>query len=384
MSPDRHLVLLPGLLLLAGAVQPGSTTEAPLIAYQQGGGRGLVMVNNPEYVQASHLAGAGQALYRERLAAGAWRYWSSHFNATDGAIRQRVWLHNPGSEAATVTLETAAHGDRGKEFIAAFNASPATEPETIAAGASLLLHATPTIKKGFFGAVIDWTADRPLELIAAVARPAADIDATALEPVGYVTSTARGGKHREARVYKGSNPNSVAELELHWTIDDADTGILPVQVRRFDAESGYGEAQISTKGWLTHICIGHREKATMSDLFTWACPSHPRPIDPAKPSDALDMFPNVGNWGVVYRHHGQIVNTGERDRQLVLQLRGKGLELAAQSSPEADWRRLSFSKGSADWLTLTLPAGSTTAFDARLVLGGPANGAIWHRAVLLD
>ena len=384
MSYCQSPALLLCLLLLAGATARCTAVDAPLIRYRQTGERGLVMVNNPEYVQPGQLAEAGQALYRETLAAGAWRYWSSHYNETDGPIRQLVWLHNPGTAAAAVTLEAAAHGDRGKEFVAAFNAPRPVEQTNLAAGASLLLHATPTVKKGFFGAVIDWTADRPLELIVAVARPETDVDATRLASVGYVTSTARGGKHREARVYKGSNPHSVADLELHWTIDDADSGVLPVQVRRFDPDTGYGEAQVSTEGWLTHICIGHRERATMSDMFTWTCPSYPRPIDPAKPSDALDMFPNVGNWGVVYRHHGQIVNRGKRDRQLVFQLRGKGLEVAAQSSPDTDWRRLSFSKGTADWLTLTLPAGSTTAFDARLVLGGPANGAIWHRAVLLD
>jgi hypothetical protein len=213
--------------------------------------------------------------------------------------------------------------------------------------------------------------------------PAA-VDPVALVPVGYVTRT-WGERHREARVYKGSASAAAVRLDLDWTIDDDDRGPLPVRRRPFIAATGtWGDAILATTGWRTHISIGHQPDATMSDMLAFKDPAWPVPFDPARPSDALGMIPNVGNWGVMYHHRFTLANRGTRTRTVAARIAGRGLHLAHQAAAEAPWVKASVDGGHVDWAVVTVPPGATGTIDGRWILGGPANGDIMQSVVLVD
>lgn len=381
--PDSSaLRLCLGLVLLLAAAD---ASEPPLIAYSHGGGRGLVLVNNPEFLQPEDLAcSAGVVIHRQRLAAGAWRVWSSLHNQTGGPLIYLVSATNPGTEPVELRLEAGATGDRAREFPAAWN-RPQPRTVALAPRATAILQRQDGVRPNqFFGGVLDLTAPAEVVLDVLVAAKADGLDIPGLRPMGYITRQPRP-QHREARVYKGSAPHSVALLDVRWTFGDADHGTLPVRVRRFDrASRTYGDPIISNDGWLTNITIGHRAEATQSDMFSFADPSWHRPFLADTPSDALDMIPNFGNWGVVYEHRGTCTNTGSQARQLALRLRGKGLYYACQPGEREPWavHRL-VEDGQHDWMIIPVPAGATVPYVGRWVMGGPANGTVWQSAVLL-
>ncbi len=373
-STCAFCLLLFSLLVIRAA-------EPPLIVYRHAGERGLVFVNNPEIVLAQDLAENGVAIYRERLAPGAWRSWCEHRNATDAGIAHGVAIVNPGDRPLAVEREAVATGAFGDVFVDAWNAA---EPEQLSVppGGWRWLVRGQARKGKFFGSLVDLRLGAAGVLVHVVARDLEAIDPAALRYLGYITRE-HGKRHREARVYKGSNPHAMAALELAYTIDDDDSGVLPARRRPFDPETGdYGAPVDCPNGWRTNISIGHEPDAVMSDMFAFQDPGRQEPFDPGKRSDALDLFPNVGNWAVVYRHHGSITNVGSRPRRVALRLRGKGLNLAYRDA-DGTWHAVRHGGGSLDWYVFTVPAGATREFDGRWILGGPANGNVVQSVVLL-
>jgi hypothetical protein len=376
------------VLALGLAVVPAPAAEdaVPEVAYRTTGVRGLVFVNNPEMIFAEELAEAGRSLHRDTLAAGGWRTWSQHWNRSGGPLVLAVALTNPGSERIRVRCTSAAPGAWADEFPAAWNA-PRSWDRDLEPGATAWLFRSATIAPGAAcGGVADVASDGPVVIthIATRGDPAAIADPTALAPVGYVTRT-WGDRHREARVYKGSASAAAVRVDLAWSIGDDDRGVLPVRRRPFLAATGtWGDAVLSTSGWRTHISIGHQPDATMSDMLAFKDPAWPVAFDPAKPSDALGMIPNVGNWGVLYHHRFTITNRGTRPRTAVARIAGKGLHLAHQAHPDAPWVKASVQSGRLDWATATIPPGATGTIDGRWILGGPANGDIIQSVVLTD
>ena len=103
--------------------------------------------------------------------------------------------------------------------------------------------------------------------------------------MGYITR--HQGNHREARVYKGWNPNTEAIATLRWHLTDTTTeGILPVYWRKYNREEKtFDPPRLSDSGWITNIALGHEHNAVMTDMFSFSDPSWSQPFDPYTKSD---------------------------------------------------------------------------------------------------
>lgn len=365
------------LLILLPAAEP------PLIAYVQTGPPGLVAINNPEMLQAEDLVEAGKAVHRQELAAGRWRVWAQHWNRSGAPLALAMVVANPGAREIAVEVATAAPGAYAHEFVAAWNAPSPRTLRIPAGGEAALLTASAIAADKACGGVLEFACDASVVLWHLAARDPARLCSAGSEPVGYVVREWGGGRHREARVYKGANPHAVAELAIDWRFGDDDRGVLPVRWRPWDGEAQAWRDPVGGRdGWLTNLSVGHDASAVMSDMFAWSSPDWPRPIDPARRSDALGMYPNAGNWAVVYRHHGRLENHGTRARRVRLRLSGRDLHLAVQSAPDAAWRQVSIPSGDLDWFAVDVPAGGAASYDGRWVLGGPATGGLRHRVIV--
>jgi len=205
----------------------------------------------------------------------------------------------------------------------------------------------------------------------------AGLDGSTTE-LGYVQRVEPEGTH-EARLHKGIASASEADVGTRdEVIDDATpAGALPIGVARYDFEIGGYGASSDVRDWTIHIGPAQHPGAITSDLVGFAY--GPWSFDPLTMSDGEGRYPNLGNWGVVYRLRVHVRNAGALARTLTYRVTaspGAGAGPARQVD-DGTWSAHRLERGEVlDLGAATVPAGTTRELAVAWVLGGPSGGGL--------
>jgi len=364
----------------------------PEVVFVHGGARTLFFLNNPEQLVLSDLGDAALGdvtLYRV-TASGACRSFFEHVNKTGRTIGFGIQVYNPGPGARTIDVRAAgfvASIQGGEPFADALGGAGDAAPIELAAGASTwILRRDEAIAAGaFFSGVVDYDVTGGGVIVNHTAYDAfGGLDGSTSE-LGYLQRVEPDGTH-EARMYKGRASASEVTLEgLAWTVDDATpAGPLPVRVRRYDLIGGAYGVPIVASAWTSHIGPSQNVAATTSDMVSFDLPGW-GVFDPLVRSDGEDKYPNLGNWGVIYRVAARVDNEGASPRVIRARIEaspGAGAVIAARAGGGA-WSAFRLEAGQARVLaSTTVPAGHGAILEVAWVLGGPSGGAIKNEIVL--
>ena len=359
------------------------TAAAPEIAYTPGGARTLLFLNNPEQLITSDLGDAtlgDKTLFRV-TASGACRSFFEHVNRAGRTIGFGIQVYNPGPATVSVTVGAAgwvASILGGAPFADAFNGMGAAAPVTLTAGKStwILRRDEAVTHNTFFSGVVDFDVEGGGVIVNHIAYDSFGALDGSTNDLGYVQRVEPDGTH-EARMYKGVASASEADAgTLEVTVGDA-VGALPIRVARYDLGTGTYGAATEVRDWTTHIGPAQNASATTGDMvgFTYGAWT----FDPLRASDGEGRYPNLGNWGVVYRLRVRVTNDGSATRTVTYRVSaspGAGAGIARSASGGA-WTSHRLEKGVAlDLGAVTVPAGATRELDVAWVLGGPSGGGL--------
>lgn len=365
------------------------------IAYTKGGNRSLIFVNNPEQIYSVDLGDSNygdKTIMRATGVQGAYRNYFEHLNRTGFTIGYGVQLYNPNSNSITVRIngsgyEASVNG--GRPFKQMFSSYSTTGTSyTVAAGGSLWLMRkdNSVLNNSFFSGVIDFVVSGGAVTVNNIAyRSFGSLDGSTAY-MGYIQRIEADGTH-EARVYKGtSDYTTVTAGNLNFNISDGDAaGVLPVRYPNFNLTTGsYGTPVTRTNGWISHIPPSNNANAITNDMLSFDMPGWGL-LDPVLKSDGEGKYPNLGSWGVVYVASGTISNFGSRTRNFSVNLKANPTSSAriAYRGSDGVWRDLTIAAGAnIQHYTLSVPAGGTTTFEARFVLGGPSGGNLTQSIAL--
>ena len=369
---------------------------APAIAYRVEGPRRLFFLNNPEQLLTTELGDSDlmDATLLRVTASGPSRSFFEHVNKSGRTIGFGVQAYNPGPESATIAVEGVGYTvgiEGGRPFAAALSGEGATTLTLNPGQSAWLLRRDESVPSGsFFSGVVDFTVTGSV-VVNHIAYDRFDrLDGSTAER-DYVTRIEPDGTS-EARMYKGVASASEAALELAFTVDDGTaTGPLPVSVRRYDlASQRYGDWLEETR-WVSHIGPSQNAASSVTDMVSFVFRAWT--FDPLVRSDAENKYPNLGNWGVVYRLRVAIENRGTRARTVSWRLTaspGAGAGLAKKSGsgsanpdPRGAWTSHQLAAGATLTMSsVTVPAGETRVLEGAMVLGGPSGGALGNALVI--
>lgn len=364
---------------------------APALAFTPGGDRTLIAVNNPEQLVVGDLGDprlGDKSIMRVTGVTGKIRNWFEHVNRTGLKIGYGIMIYNPNSYSVNVTVHGQgfiANSYGGKPFVTMFsNYSTVGSVRTIKRNGVLWVwrNDEAVIAGNFFSGVIDFDVDGPVVVDNIAYDTFKSLDGSR-SYLGYVQRIEPDGTH-EARVYKGTCPHSEVSAQLDYTLGDTDVaGPLPVSYPNFDLVSGTYGTPITRSGWMSNIGPGQNVNAVTNDMATWNMPGWGL-IDPLQRSDGEGKYPNLGNWLLTYVIRGTITNNGTTARQVSLNLRTPGgSSPIAYQGADGVWRDQTIPANTTfAYRTFTVPAGSSQAYEARYILGGPGAGALTNTITL--
>ncbi len=369
-----------------------------LIEYEIEEPRRLYFLNNPEQILTTELGDSDlmDTTLLRVTASGKSRSFFEHVNKSGRTIGFGVQVFNPGPGTVTVTVEGVGYTvgiQGGAPFAQALSGEGASAASALAAGQSRwLLRKDDTVSNGtFFSGVVDFTVAGGSVIVNHIAYDRFDrLDGSTAER-DYVTRIEPDGTS-EARMYKGVASASEARLELEVDIDGSTAaGALPVRTRRYDLGAmSFGEPMIESQ-WVSHIGPSQNAASSLTDMVSFVFRAWD--FDPIVRSDAEDKYPNLGNWGVIYRTRVVIHNAGSQARTVrwrMLASPGAGAGLAKRSgvgSSASDargtWTSHQLAAGGAiDLSSVVVPANGSATLEGAMVLGGPSGGALRQSLVI--
>ncbi|NDD31619.1 MAG: hypothetical protein EB084_25495 [Proteobacteria bacterium] len=369
----------------------------PEVRYRPAGDVTLLYENNPEQITTRDLADRSQgglSLYSEVLRPGSYRNFFEHLNRTGGDIGFTARVSNPGTRPVEVVVGGSGVA-RGLDGADAFRdaLTPTENPARtlqLPPGARADLLCVPHIAAAgaFFSGVVDFTV-RGGEV---KLDDLAFIDASNVTPdpryMGYVRRVEPDGT-REARMYKGNSPQAEVVAEnVDYTFTDADRpGTLPARHATYDLDAqAYTESRIDGEGWISNIGPAADPRGIASDMLSFDTPGWGR-IDALSPTDGTGTYPNLGNWGVLYRITGTLRNQGTSERQVEVHLRANERSGAtvAYEGPDKRWASRRLRAGETmTCRTIRVPAGQSVRYTSAYVLGGPSGGDLRQCLTLED
>jgi hypothetical protein len=392
----------------ARAQTPPTVRYAP-----EAGARTLLFENNPEQLVVGYTApdgvtysdladpGLGQkSLLRQSVAPGQYRNFFEHVNYTGRTINFGIQVYNPSS-TTTATVTVRGKGfvvgtGGGRPFADAF-ATPLNTTYTLAPGRSAWIFRSdadynnqrPINANNFFSGVVDFDVSGTTVFVTDLAYQNF-VYLTSWSYMGYITrQPANPNDAPESRVYKGTMTGGTI-TNLSFTINDSTAiGDLPVQYPRYlnDGTGKYVASStiVSGTNWYTHE-LPWRENSSSTaivvanDMSNIEMPGFGTvyALQPTLGTGSPYNYANLANWGVVYHQKVTITNGGTRSRSFQMRLgtaSGGAAPLAYRGS-DGLWRYGSLTGGALPYYSNTVPAGTTKAFDAYYVIGGPAVGRI--------
>lgn len=372
------------LMLLLPAVAHAAPPE---VRYVKGGAQKLIFVNNPEQLCTQDLGdrGLGNAVVLTlALAPGGYRDFFEHVNLTGKTIGYGVQLYNPNPRPVTVRIHGAGYvsdSNGGRPWVQLFNGYSAAGVAHVIPPFRVLwvLRRDSSVPdRAFFSGVVDFSVSGgPLFLHNYAYRAFANLDGTA-RYMGYVQRIGWHNNHNEARVYKGLSAHSEAVADgVDFVISDTDHGELPVRHPSYDLASGsYGPPKVRAPGWYTNIGPAMNADAVAADMVSLETPGW-GVIDPLSRSDGTGDYPNLGNWGVVYRLSGTVTNVGSYTRKLSINLKAPPCNVViAYRHGQGPWKEYHLKPSQYiqySWITAP-PTGQPVSYQASYVVGGPACG----------
>lgn len=401
---------------------PGA--QAATLSYTIGG-RKMVYVNNPERLLSTDLAHSiisgttqGPSLLTVSLAAGTYRDYFEHLNATGGSVAFGVYIHNPTSKKVVVVRRRKgfAAGDYqigAKPFVQMFSSTEAAQltldPAVTRGGwifrSDLVYGSAGSALDGQFltGAfdfdiTVEGGTDTDKVIVHHLVYDPARFSSLpgSYSYIGYVTRTRPSGDP-EHRTYKGVSAGSEADASLSVTIGSATgPGALPVSYSRYGVVNSttgeYGPVSTHTGTlWYTHDTPA-RDKTdsfvAAADMLAFDMPGH-GVVHPLTKSSYGGQYPNLGNWGVLYRNRVTVSNNSGRTRTVAVHVgvydsTDSDNAFVAVLGNDGRWTGVTVRDGaSVAYRTVAVPAGTST-FTTEAVLGAPSDGRLFHRLVLLD
>jgi hypothetical protein len=379
------------LMMLLWAPAPARAATVADVTYVKGGPRRLIFVNNPEQIYSQDLGDrnlGNRILLTLALQPGAYRDFYQHLNRSGGTIGCGIQLYNPNPHPVTVRIHGqgfVASSSGGRPFVELLNNHDAKgKAHTVPPYRVLwIARRDGSVPSGaFFSGVVDFTVCGGAVFLHNYAyRRFWSLDGTATY-MGYIQRKGGYNNHDEARVYKGISAHSeVAASKVDFTITDADHGELPVRYASYDlTAAAYGAPKVRPKGWYSNVGPGQNPDAVSGDMVTFELPGW-GPVDPLTRSDGTGNYPNLGNWGVVYRVSGTITNLGSYTRKLSVNLRAPpGGVVLAYRHGKGQWRELRLKPNQYiqyAWVSAP-PTGKPVSYEATYVLGGPSCGNLFQ------
>jgi hypothetical protein len=365
-----------------------SEPRGPEVTYALSEPRRLFFSNNPEQLLTTELGDSDlmDATLLRVTAIGPSRSFFEHLNKSGRTIGFGVQVYNPGPGQATVTVRGVGFTvgiSGGIPFADAFNGVGSAPAKTLAAGQSTwIFRRDDSVPNGsFFSGVVDFDVNAPVTVNHIAYDDFAKLDGATAER-DYVQRIEPDGTH-EARMYKGVATASEATFAPTFAFSTlTPSGPLTVINRRFDLVGQTYGPPLTEDAWTSHIGPSQNAAATMSDMVsflfrTWR-------FDPLVKSDGEGRYPNLGNWGVVYRLRAKLRNEGNLSRKVTWRLvasPGAGAGLAKTSG--GAWTSHQLAAGASLNLgTVTVPAFGEVVLEGAMVLGGPSGGALKQSLVL--
>lgn len=373
---------------------------ASLLAFTATGSRFLLYDQNPEIIMPDSIADVGRSHFQVDAVVGRCRWFSELENYLGNvSMGYAVALSNDGTSPVQVNLERIGWGAGlagGEPFAAAFNSPISNSSFIIAPGSYAWLFRNDSSAVGnttIMSMVADFTVNATVRATSVLYIDFTAFSLPALTPLPYVTRTDPGPDH-EARVYKGIGMTSeVSTLPLQWSINDSVAGntTLPVAYPLYNASTRmYNDLPTVAQGWTSNANPLADPSAVGSDMVgSWLWIPGWGALDPWGCCDAggQGSIANQANWGIVYHIRGFVTNTGVQERRLSFTLRNTGCmaPVAYSSRLSSPWlSHVLWNPGDELALaTLPLPAGQTTIFHVRWVLGGPSCGSEYNYFTLV-
>lgn len=372
----------------------GQHPATPAITYRTENPRTLFFLNNPEQLKTTELGDSDlmDTTLLRVTAHGPSRSFFEHINKSGRTIGFGVQAYNPGPGTATLSVEGLGFTvgiEGGRPFAAALSGEGGSTLSLAAGQSAWLLRRDESVPSGsFFSGVVDFTVTGSV-IVNHIAYDRFDrLDGSTAER-DYVTRIEPDGTS-EARMYKGVASASEAVLELDVFVDDQMSGPISVITRPFDLASGTYLTPVITSSWVSHIGPSQNAASSVTDMAsfvfrTWT-------FDPLVRSDAEGKYPNLGNWGLVYRLSVVVENRGARDRSVSWRVQaspGAGAGLAKRTltgsagpDPRGGWTSHQLAAGATlTMATVSVPAGQTRLLEGAMVLGGPSGGALRNSLV---
>lgn len=368
----------------------------PEVRYAPEGDVVMLYGNNPEQITPRDLADrsrGGYALYSEGVGPGRYRNFFEHLNRTEAPVGFSVRVSNPGPTPIEIVVEGTgiARGlDGARAFRDDFNREGPTRTLRLAPREQADLLTVPAMAEPnvFFSGVVDFSVRGGTARVDDLAWTDARDIAPNPRYLGYVQRVEPDGT-REARMYKGLSPHAaVTAPRVDYTFRDADSaGVLPVRHAVYDLEEQrYSDNTLDPQGWISNIGPAAEPRGVASDMLAFDMPGWGR-VDAFAPTDGTGTYPNLGNWGAVYRLRGTLTNEGTRERRVRVNLRANARSGAtvAFEGEDGKWRSRRIEPN--ELLTcreIRVPPGAAVDYTSAYVLGGPSGGALRQHLELLD
>lgn len=434
---SRHLWSLIGLLLIVMlavvAAVPARAATVPTVQYTKLTGRKVIYANNPEKLIASDRGDSTNRtslLRLDNINHGNYRDFFQHLNTTGVAIAYGVYVYNPSS-TLTVRLTRTAKGwttntDQyvgGKPFVQMYNSAPEAANLTLAPLAGGWIYRTDLIygspagfanSGAFLSGAFEFSLDTDInsDVVSSnsvivqhvIFNNPANLP-TSYNALGYTTRSRGTGEPTEARTYKGLIQHAQVETKLDFTISDTDKGDLPVTYPRYvaDASGVYVPGGAITRPiWYTHdVPFRDRVPSTgvtesyvvANDMVTINLPSWGdfNPLTRSSDSTTSPTYPNLGNWGIIYRTHGTIFNSSFSTTRTV------AVKVGIYNTTDSDNANLAYKSDTGSWIaqrvsdggslpyrTFSVGPRQSVPYEALFVLGGPADGRLYQAISLTN
>lgn len=433
---SRNLWSLTGLLLIVMlavvAAVPARAATVPTVQYTKLTGRKIIYANNPEKLIASDRGDSTNRtslLRLDNITHGDYRDFFQHLNTTGVAVAYGVYVYNPSS-TQTARLTRTGKGwttnteqyTGGRPFVQMYSA-PETTNLTLAPLSGGWIYRTDLIygspggfanNGAFLSGVFEFSLDTDINSTAITSNSVIVQHVIFNNPanlpgsynaLGYTTRSRGTGEPTEARTYKGLIQHSQVETRLDFTIGDGDSGDLPVTYPRYvaDASGVYGPGPSITRPiWYTHDVPSRDRVPTTgvvesyvvaNDMVTINLPGWGdfNPLTRSSDSTTSPAYPNLGNWGVIYRTHGTIFNSSFSSTRNV------AVKVGIYNTVESDNANLAYRNNSGSWVAARVSDGGSLAYrtfsvgprqsvpyEAFFVLGGPADGRLYQAISLTN
>lgn len=445
------LVYFTSTMAMTSFVQADNIPEINYRTHAGKDNRMLIFVNNPEVISTSggscDLADdiktpqgtyCGKVLHRLNQVTGNFRNWFEHTNRTPYSLSYAVRVYNPGTSCVNIHVKgkgtvNNSMSQGGREFVDLFSRFNPTDIELCPTQQAYLTVVSGISPAFFFAGVVDFDVKGGSVVIDNLAYREKPAPRTTY--MGYTTRSV--GRVYESLVYKGISFQSEAEASgVDFTFDDSTSdGRLKVAYRYFQPPEGvidplsdagrcsldqnpncrgkigsYQDTPTISDHWITHIVVDPNDKnpkrvrAVQSDNITLYTPGHGSScldrgfevggclaISPFflayYPEFNQWLYPNWGNWGVVYTVRGVLRNEGSSPRIFRLGLRADAHSPIAYMGKDRIWRQKTLEKplNGEQYFTYyehKLMPGESAPYEAKIVLSGPGAGTLENIAIL--